>query len=195
MNDFSRRAFIFGGAAAASAVVFATVNKMGANALADPPDGDVKPSKVTVVEFGEDGKRLRSIERDKIIKSKDEWKRLLSADSYQVTRRAATEAPESGELLHEHRTGIFRCVCCGNALFDSKAKFESGTGWPSFWEAIAKENVYERLDASLGEVRREVKCTLCDANLGHVFSDGPDPTGLRYCMNSVALRFYERKIA
>jgi len=195
MNDFSRRAFIFGGAAAASAVVFATVNKMGADALADPPDGDVKPLKVTVVEFGEDGKRLRSIERDKIIKSKDEWKKLLSADSYQVTRRAATEAPESGELVHEHHAGIFRCVCCENALFDSKTKFESGTGWPSFWEAIAKENVYERLDASLGQVRREVKCTLCDAHLGHLFSDGPDPTGLRYCMNSVALRFYERKSA
>jgi peptide-methionine (R)-S-oxide reductase len=193
MNDFARRAFIFGGAAVVSGLVFATVNKVGSDALADPPDTESEPSKVTIVEFGEDGKRLGAKQRDKVIKSKEEWKKLLSVDSYQVTRRAATETPETGELVHEHRTGIFHCICCENALFDSKAKFESGTGWPSFWEPLAKENLCEHLDASLGTVRREVKCTLCDAHLGHVFDDGPDPTGLRYCMNSVALRFSERK--
>jgi peptide-methionine (R)-S-oxide reductase len=193
MSDFSRRAFIFAGAAAVSAAVFATVNKIAADSLADPPDEDTRPSRVTVVEFTDDGKRLGPALRDKITKSKEEWKKLLSADSYQVTRRAATEMPGSGELLHEHRAGIFRCICCGNALFDSKTKFESGTGWPSFWEPIAKENVREKLDASLGMVRREVKCTLCDAHLGHVFDDGPRPTGERYCMNAVALRFLELK--
>ncbi len=193
MNDFSRRAFIFGGATAVSALVFATVNELGSYALADPPEPDTKPSTVDITEFGEDGQRLRSVRREKIRKTKAEWKKQLSVDSYRVTRRARTEGPETGDLVHEHRAGIFRCICCDNALFSSRAKFESGTGWPSFWEPIAPENLYERMDTSLGMVRREVKCTLCDAHLGHVFTDGPDPTGLRYCMNSVALRFCEKK--
>ena len=195
MNDFSRRAFIFGGATAVSALVFLTVNELGSYALADPAEPDAKPGTVTIVEFSDDGQRLRSVQREKIRKTKEEWKRQLSVDSYRVTRRAGTESPETGELLHEHRAGIFRCICCDNALFSSNAKFESGTGWPSFWEPIAAENLYEKMDASLGMVRREVKCTLCDAHLGHVFADGPDPTGLRYCMNSVALSFCEKKNA
>jgi peptide-methionine (R)-S-oxide reductase len=195
MNDFSRRAFIFGGATAVSALVFVTVNELGTYALADPAEPDAKPGTVTIVEFSDDGQRLRSIQREKIRKTKEEWKKQLSLDSYRVTRRAGTESPETGELVHEHRAGIFHCICCHNALFSSNAKFESGTGWPSFWEPIAAENLYEKMDASLGMVRREVKCALCDAHLGHVFADGPDPTGLRYCMNSVALRFCEKKNA
>jgi len=195
MNDFSRRAFIFGGATAVSALVFVTVNELGSYALADPAEPDAKPGTVTIVEFSDDGQRLRSVQCEKIRKTKEEWKKQLSVDSYRVTRRAGTESPETGELVHEHRAGIFRCICCDNALFSSNAKFESGTGWPSFWEPIAAENLHEKMDASLGMVRREVKCTLCDAHLGHVFADGPDPTGLRYCMNSVALRFCERKNA
>jgi len=195
MSEFSRRIFIFGGAAAASAVVFLSVNKMGSFALADRSEQSVQNGPVMIVEFGDDGRRVGIVKREKVRRTADEWCTRLSLDSYRVTRHAWTESPESGELTHEHRAGIFRCICCDSALFDSKAKFESGTGWPSFWEAIATENLYEKMDATLGMVRREVKCALCDAHLGHVFADGPDPTGLRYCMNSVALRFCERKVA
>src|SRR5262245_22968425 len=189
MGEFSRRAFIFAGATAASAAVFFGVNRAASFALADPAEPTLERGPVSIVEFDDDGTRLKLATREKVRKSKAEWKRQLSLDSYRVTRQAWTEAPESGELTHEHRVGIFRCICCDNALFDSGTKFESGTGWPSFWQAIAPENLYEKVDTSLGTVRRAVKCTLCDAHLGHVFADGPDPTGLRYCMNSVALRF------
>lgn len=168
---------------------------MGSFALADQAEQSVQDGPVTIVEFGDDGQRIGLVQREKIRRTAGDWQKRLSLDSYRVTRHAWTESPESGELTHEHRTGIFRCICCDSALFDSKAKFESGTGWPSFWEPIAAENLHEKMDVSLGMVRREVKCTLCDAHLGHVFADGPDPTGLRYCMNSVALRFCERKNA
>jgi len=194
MSEFSRRAFIFAGATAASAAVFFGVNRTASFALTDPAEADLERGPVLIVEFEESGARLRLTAREKVWRSKEEWKRQLSLDAYRVTRQGWTEAPESGELTHEHRAGVFRCICCGNALFDSRTKFESGTGWPSFWQAIAAENLYEKVDTSLGMVRREVKCTLCDAHLGHVFSDGPDPTGLRYCMNSVALRFVARNV-
>lgn len=125
----------------------------------------------------------------KLIKSDEEWKRILSPEQYLVTRKAATEAPYSSSLLTVHENGTFECVCCGLPLFSSKTKFESGTGWPSFWAPIDKRNVLERTDNSLGETRTEVLCARCDAHLGHVFDDGPMPTGLRYCMNGLALKF------
>ena len=126
---------------------------------------------------------------DKIVKSDEEWRKLLDPGQYQVTRHAATEYPFQNAYFENHERGLYRCICCSNALFLSDTKFESGTGWPSFWAPIAKENISVSSDTSLGMVRDEVSCHLCDAHLGHVFDDGPKPTGLRYCMNGVAMTF------
>ncbi len=125
----------------------------------------------------------------KVVKTDAEWKRILTAEQYEVARKAGTEAPYSSPLNNIHEKGIFACVCCDLPLFSSKSKFDSGTGWPSFYAPIAKINVREKIDKSLLEIRTEVLCNRCDAHLGHVFDDGPKPTGLRYCMNGVAMKF------
>lgn len=126
---------------------------------------------------------------EKIIKTNEEWKKILTSEQYYVTREAGTEAPYSSPLTDLHDKGIFVCVCCDLPLFSSKNKFDSGTGWPSFYAPINKINVLEKVDKSLSETRTEVLCNRCDGHLGHVFDDGPKPTGLRYCMNGVALKF------
>jgi peptide-methionine (R)-S-oxide reductase len=177
-----RRAFLLGSAGAAAIVAFrfhASADQVSA-ATGGP---------VTIVHFTDAGTRQDSVTVPKVVKSDDEWKKQLSSDSYTVTRQAGTESPGSGELLNVHDKGVFRCICCDNAVYNSDTKFESGTGWPSFWAPIAEENVTKIKDSSFGMVRIAVSCTLCDAHLGHVFDDGPQPTGLRYCMNSVAMRF------
>jgi peptide-methionine (R)-S-oxide reductase len=185
-NPIGRRAFLAATGAAAVVIAWSYFRKNPGRAV---EASAALPKNVTIVEFTDAGVRKSSVFLPRIVKTEAEWRKQLSRDSFEITREAETERPYTNDNPNDHAKGVFRCICCDTALFDAVTKFESGTGWPSFWQPIAKENVLEITDASFGMTRTAVSCRLCDAHLGHVFDDGPPPTGLRYCMNSLAMRF------
>jgi peptide-methionine (R)-S-oxide reductase len=173
--------------ALAGAAAGACMGKAMFGAASEAQDGAV-----SIEQFAPSGKSTGVVSVARVVKNDADWRRQLSAEAYQVTRHAGTEAPFSGSYASNHADGIYRCICCDTALYDSKTKFESGTGWPSFWQPISALNVVKTSDRSLFMQRDAISCRRCDAHLGHVFDDGPRPTGLRYCMNSVALNFVAR---
>jgi len=186
--QLSRRAFIVAAAGAISGAAFWGLRRTTL-LQPQPVSAASTPAMVTIVEFAANGKKTGKVTVAHIVKTDAEWRHQLSAISYDVTRRAGTERAYSGDSWNLHDKGIFRCICCDTALFSWETKFDSGTGWPSFWSPIAPENVVESNDSTLGMDRTAVSCRRCDAHLGHVFPDGPPPTGLRYCMNSAAMHF------
>jgi peptide-methionine (R)-S-oxide reductase len=188
-TDPDRRRFlgVFAATAVASISLPFILRGMRPAMAADAPLP--KGGNVTLDEFGANKKLIDTRSLPRVVMTEEQWKEKLSTQSYYVTREAGTEAPYSAKGYDSHANGLYRCICCDTALYDSATKFDSGTGWPSFYQAISKRNVVQSTDKSLIEERTAVSCARCDAHLGHVFDDGPDPTGLRYCMNGVAMRF------
>jgi peptide-methionine (R)-S-oxide reductase len=185
-DSTTRRTLLFGAGGAALLVGIGILPRLTAGAATTHLG---TPGTVEIEAFDDAGNSLGLTTVDKVVKTEAEWKAQLSAIAFNVTRQEGTERSFTGPWLDNHDKGIYRCVCCGTALFSSDTKFESGTGWPSFWQPISARNVLDIKDKSFGMVRTANSCAGCEAHLGHVFPDGPPPTGLRYCMNGVALDF------
>ncbi len=187
--DLKRRRFLTTSGLALAGAALWTLHRPRLVAASGPPPS---ARNVTIVQFSDAGERIGGVSVPKVIKTDAEWKKQLSSNVFDITRHADTEMAFTGRYWNLHDKGLYRCICCDNALFSSATKFESGTGWPSFWEAIAPQNIEKINDSSFGMMRTAVACTECDAHLGHVFDDGPPPTHLRYCMNSASLRFVKQ---
>jgi peptide-methionine (R)-S-oxide reductase len=190
--NLKRRAFLLTSTSAVAGLAVWSLRRLR---LAGATAPEQTPQEVTIVQFSDAGERLHTVHVRKVVKSQNEWRKQLSASAFDITRQADTEIAYTGKYWNLHGEGLYRCICCDNALFSSETKFDSGTGWPSFWSPIASENVRDTKDGSLGMARTAVSCTECDAHLGHVFEDGPEPTHLRYCMNSASLKFVARQPA
>lgn len=172
-------------------VLFAFSRRQGASAGVG--GATTQPAEVKVKVFDSNGELVGPVTMARVVKTDEEWKKQLPADVYKIARNKGTEAAYCGNLLDNHLDGVYTCVCCGLPLFSSNSKFNSGTGWPSFFQPIAKENVAEHVDNSYGMERTEILCARCDCHLGHVFADGPKPTGMRFCLNSASLKFTKQE--
>lgn len=195
--DMNRRNFLRG---LGGSAVLLTTGALVVEALRGPADAsaatastpastDGHPALVKVRIMGENGQLTGPIEMPRVVKTEAEWHKILTPSQYEITRDKDTETAFCGAFYDNHQDGIYHCVCCNLPLFTSSTKFDSGTGWPSFFQPVAPENVSAKTDTSFGMERTEVHCTRCDGHLGHVFDDGPPPTGQRYCMNSGAMTF------
>jgi peptide-methionine (R)-S-oxide reductase len=188
-SKFSRRTFLATSASALAGLALWSVRRPRAVEATTSPGS---PQKVEIVQFSDAGQCLGVVSLSKVAKTDEQWRQQLSVNAFDITRHADTEMAFTGKYWNLHEKGLYRCICCDNALFSSETKFDSGTGWPSFWDAIAPQNVQTIEDSSYDLARTAVSCTECDAHLGHVFEDGPAPTHLRYCLNSASLRWVKQ---